>query len=219
MTAGDDMATEEIDRRIETLQADLQCTRAAYEAILVHLSRASGTVMDASKRSAMQTMATVVAAEYELKVLLLKVLAEPEDREVWLKYLVLLSHTVLEELPARIGGDLRDAGQAFKEALKPVRSDAGFMKELRLIRNNVVAHHALADGDHWLAQWHLSSIAGKQNGTAVVRNKIVNHAGTLLAALKTLGFALLAQHPDLLPPWPAATYRPRPCPGDEAEGR
>ena len=199
MTTTDEMATAEIAARVGTLRAEVERTRADYEAILVHLSSLSGTVKDASKRRVMELVATVVAIDYELKVLLLKALAEPDDREVWLKHLALVAYTAIEELPPQVGADFRDAGRAFKDALKPIRGDADFMQGIETIRHKVIAHHELVDGDHWVAQWHLSAIAAKHNGTTVVRNKIVKHAGALLGALKVLGQALVVQHPDMFP--------------------
>lgn len=199
MNESDQEADDEIARRVETLAADLDRARTDYEAILIHLSRLSATETDATKRRAMETVATVIATDYELKVLLLKALAEPEDREIWLKYLALVCHAALEELPPRVGADFKDAGRSFKDALRPIRDDADFVQNLATIRNKVAAHRDVVNGDHWLAQWHLSQISDKHNGTTVLRSKIVKHSGTMLGALKALGVALLSEYPDLLP--------------------
>ncbi|KRA37956.1 MULTISPECIES: hypothetical protein [unclassified Nocardioides] len=200
MTAVDAAAEVEIARRADELRAELVRTRADYESILIHLSGLSGTVKDSVERTAMEVLATVVVTDYELKALLLKTLIEPEDREIWLKYLTLVSWTAIEELPRRIGADLADAGRSFKHALKSIRDDAEFMRSLEAVRNKVVAHRDITDGDHWLAQWHLAEISNKHNGRSVLHSKIVMHAGSVLGALRGLGDALFSQHPDLLPP-------------------
>ena len=200
VTASDAKAVAEIVRRADALRVELARTRSDYESILIHLSELSGTVNDSARRNEMEVVATVVATDYELKVLLLKVLTESEDREVWLKYLALVSWTAIEELPRRLGANLAGAGRSFKQALKPIRDDADFMRSLEEIRNKVAAHRDLTDGDHWLAQWHLSEIANKHNATTVLRSKVVLHAGTVLKALRELGEVLLSQHQDLCPP-------------------
>lgn len=144
-------------------------------------------------------MATVVATDYELKVLLLQDLEEPRDREVWEKYLALVMWATIEELPRRVGQEFKDAGKALKESLKPIRSDQVFMKALGDIRNRVVAHREVTNGDHWLAQWHLSAISSKHNDRTALQSKIVAYSGTVLDALRALGRALLSEHPDMLP--------------------
>lgn len=147
----------------------------------------------------METVATVIATDYELKVILLKALTEPEDREAWLRFLALVCYIALEELPARIGADFKDAGRSFKNALKTIRDDADFVRNLATIRNKVAAHRDVLNVDHWLAQWHLSQISDRHNGTTVLRSKIVTHSGTMLGALKSLGTALSRKYSDLLP--------------------
>ena len=200
MSASDEAASAEIARRVVVLRAEMELTRSDYESIMVHLSKLSASVTDPEKRRAMQLLATVVATAYELKVMLLRELSDPDDREVWEKYLALLSWTVIEELPPRIGQEYAAAGKAFKAALKPLRTDPEFMNNLAEIRNRVVAHHGIENGDHWLAQWHLSAISNKHNRKTVLRSKIVMHSETVLSALKALGRALQSQHPDLHPP-------------------
>lgn len=199
MSTRDEAASAEIARRVEVLRAEVELTRSDYELMMVHLSKLSATVTDPVKRRAMQLLATVVATDYELKVMLLRELSDPGDREVWEKYLALLSWTVIEELPPRIGRECAAAGKAFKAALKPIRTDPEFMTNLADIRNQVVAHHGIENGDHWLAQWHLSAIANKHNRKTVLRSKIVIHSETVLVALRALGRALQIQHPDLRP--------------------
>ena len=199
MTAKDGAADAEIRRRIQRLRSDLDRNRASYEEILVHLATMSRTVTDRARRGAMELLATVVSTDYEMKVLFLKALSEPADPEVWEKHLALAAWTAIEELPQRIGADHREAGKAFKTSLKPVKDDTEFMQGLTAIRNKVVAHHDLENGNHWLAQWHLLSVSRKHKGQSVLRSKIIIHAGTVLDALKALSGALLSQHPDLLP--------------------
>ncbi|MGO2933224.1 hypothetical protein [Microbacterium sp.] len=199
MSVSDEEVAMMIAQRTSALRAELERTRADYEQIMVHLSVLSATVADPMKRRALELFATVVATDYELKVLLLREFSDPADREVWEKYLALLLWMVIDELPTRIGGDLRSAGRAFKAALKPVKADSEFIRNLSEIRNRIVAHRDLIAGDHWLAQWHLSAIANKHNRRTVAGNKIVTHALTVLDALKVLGTALRRQYPELLP--------------------
>lgn len=199
MSASDDEAAIMIARRITTLSVELARARADYEQIMVHLSKLSATVADPVKRRALELFAAVVATDYELKVLLLREFSDPADREVWEKYLALLLWMVIDDLPTKIGGDLRDAGRAFKTALKPVTTDSEFIRNLSEIRNRIVAHRDLIGGDHWLAQWHLSAISNKHNGRTVADNKIVAYALAVLDALKALGTALQRQHPEILP--------------------
>ena len=87
MNVSDDAVSARIAEQVEHLRAELERTRRDYERIMIHLSQLSATVTDKSKRTAMELMATVVATDYELKVLLLRDLEEPHDREVWEKYL------------------------------------------------------------------------------------------------------------------------------------
>ena len=108
------MTADELARRLDRLRADLEHTRADYEQIMVHLAGLSSTVTDQTKRRALELFVTVVATDYELKVLLLRDLSDPTDREVWEKYLALLSWAAIEELPresvasiARRGGPSR----------------------------------------------------------------------------------------------------------------
>ena len=199
MTTGGGAVATAISRRLDLLRADVIRSRVDYEQILVHLSGLSGSVKDPATRKAMELVASVVAMDYELKVLLIKVLAEPEDREVWEKYVALLCWATIEELPRQIGADYRDAARDFKEALKSVRVDADFVQSLADIRNKIVAHRDLDNGDHWPAQWHLTSIANKHNGTSVLGSKIVVHSAAVLDALGVLGRALLSMHPNLRP--------------------
>lgn len=194
------MAADELARRVDALRADLERTRADYEQIMVHLAGLSSTATDQAKRRALELFATVVATDYELKVLLLRDFSDPTDREVWEKYLALLSWAAIEELPPRIGREYREAGRAFKAALKPIKSDTDYMTNLTEIRNRVVAHRDLEGGNHWLAQWHLTAIANKHNGRSVLQSRIVTHTGTILHALRVLGMAIRDRHPDLLPP-------------------
>lgn len=202
MIGADDVTADELARRVDALRVDLERTRADYEQIMVHLAGLSSTVTDQEKRKALELLATVVATDYEVKVLLLREFSDPNDREVWEKYLALISWAVVEELPPRIGSEYREAGRAFKEALKPLKSDADYMNDLTEIRNRVVAHRDLDGGDHWLAQWHLAAIANKHNGRSVLQSRIIAHTGTILGALRTLGTAIRDRHPDLLPPRP-----------------
>lgn len=108
------MTADELARRVDALRADLEHTRADYEQIMVHLAGLSSTATDQAKRRALELFATVVATDYELKVLLLRDFSDPTDREVWEKYLALLSWAAIEELPresvasiARRGGPSR----------------------------------------------------------------------------------------------------------------
>jgi hypothetical protein len=199
MRGADEMTADELARRLDRLRADLEHTRADYEQIMVHLAGLSSTVTDQTKRRALELFVTVVATDYELKVLLLRDLSDPTDREVWEKYLALLSWAAIEELPPRISSEYREAGRAFKDALKPIKSDADDMTNLTEIRNRVVAHRDLEGGDHWLAQWHLAAIANKHNGRSVLQSRIVAHTGTILNALRALGTAIRDRHPDVLP--------------------
>lgn len=199
MNVSDDAVSAKIAERTGQLRAELGWTRRDYEHILIHLSHLSATVTDESRRTAMELMATVVATDYELKVLLLRELDEPLDREVWEKYLALVMWATIEELPPRVGQDFKDAGKALKESLKPIRSDQAFMKALGDIRNRVAAHRDVTNGDHWLAQWHLSAISSKHNAHTVLQSKIVTYTVTALDALRTLGRALLREYPDMLP--------------------
>lgn len=194
------MTADVFTQRIDALRADLERTRADYEQILVHLAGLSSTVTDQAKRRALELFATVVATDYELKALLLQDLSAPTDREVREKYIALLSWAAIEELPPRISSEYREAGRAFKDALKPIKSDGDYMANLTEIRNRVVAHRDLEGGDHWLAQWHLTAIANKRDGRCVLESRIVAHAGTILNALRALGTAIRGRHPDLLPP-------------------
>lgn len=199
MSASDDAVFARIAEQTEHLRGELERTRRDYERIMIHLSLLSATVTDGSKRTAMELMATVVATDYELKVLLLQDLEDSHDREVWEKYLALVMWATIEELPPRVGQDFKDAGKALKESLKPIRSDQAFMKALGDIRNRVAAHRDVTNGDHWLAQWHLSAITRKHNARTVLQSKIVAHTGTVLDALRALGRALLREHPEMLP--------------------
>ena len=199
MNVSDDAVSARIAEQVEHLRAELERTRRDYERIMIHLSQLSATVTDKSKRTAMELMATVVATDYELKVLLLRDLEEPHDREVWEKYLAVVIWATVEELPPRVGQDFVNAGKALKDSLKPLRSDQAFMKALADIRNRVAAHRDVTSGDHWLAQWHLSAISSKLNARTVLQSKIVVHTGTVLDALRALGRALLREHPDMLP--------------------
>ena len=199
MNVSDDAVSARIAEQVEHLRAELERTRRDYERIMIHLSQLSATVTDKSKRTAMELMATVVATDYELKVLLLRDLEEPHDREVWEKYLAVVIWATVEELPPRVGQDFVNAGKALKDSLKPLRSDQAFMKALGDIRNRVAAHRDVTNGDHWLAQWHLSAISSKLNARTVLQSKIVAHTGTVLDALRALGRALLREHPDMLP--------------------
>ena len=104
MIGADDVAADELARRVDALRVDLERTRADYEQIMVHLAGLSSTVTDQEKRKALELLATVVATDYEVKVLLLREFSDPNDREVWEKYLALISWAVVEELPPRIGG-------------------------------------------------------------------------------------------------------------------
>ncbi|KAA1415966.1 hypothetical protein F0U44_20270 [Nocardioides humilatus] len=198
----DEAVASEIARRIDQLRVDLDRIRVDYAEILVHLSKLSTTETEPKKRRAMELLATVVSTDYEMKLLLFKALAEPEDREVWEKYLVLAIQTAVDELPRRVGSDHRDAGRDFKEALKPMKSDVVFMHDLGVIRDRVAAHHDLTNGDHWQAQWHLAAIANKRAGHSVLRSSVVVHASTVLAALDELGRALIQEDRGLLPPRP-----------------
>ncbi|WP_234660352.1 hypothetical protein [Agromyces marinus] len=164
------MTTDELARRVDALRADMERTRADYEQIMVHLAGLSSALTDESKRRALELFATVVATDYELKVLLLQDLSYPTDREVWEKYMALLSWAAIDELPPKIGIEYREAGRAFKDALKPIKSDGDYMSNLTEIRNRVVAHRDLEGGDHWLAQWHLTAITNKHNGRSVVQS-------------------------------------------------
>lgn len=198
---GDDQGLEQrIATQATLLKRDQGRNRARYEQILLHLSALTRTVTDPDKRLAMELLATVVTADYELKVLLLKELTEPDDREVWEKYLALRIWAILEELPRQIGQVHRDAAKSFNKALKPVREDTAFVQELAAIRNKIVAHQQVKGGDHWLAQWHLTAIERKVGGVSVLRSTLVAHATTVLEGTKALGRALLLKYPDLLPP-------------------
>lgn len=199
MNVSDDVVSAKIAERTDELRAELGRTRRDYEHILIHLSYLSATVTDESKRTAMELMATVVATDYELKLLLLQELDEPLDREVWEKYLALVMWATIEELPPRVGQDFKDAGKALKESLKPIRSDQAFLKALGDIRNRVAAHRDVTNEDHWLAQWHLSAISSKHNAHTVLQSKIVTYTVTALDALRILGRALLREYPDMLP--------------------
>ncbi len=199
MNVSDDAVSARIAEQVEHLRAELERTRRDYERIMIHLSQLSATVTDKSKRTAMELMATVVATDYELKVLLLRDLEEPHDREVWEKYLAVVIWATVEELPPRVGQDFVNAGKALKDSLKPLRSDQAFMKALADIRNRVAAHRDVTNGDHWLAQWHLSAISNKHNTRTVLQSKIVAYTGTVLDALRALGRAILREHPDMLP--------------------
>ena len=199
MNVSDDAVSARTAEQVEHLRAELERTRRDYERIMVHLSQLSATVTDKSKRTAMELMATVVATDYELKVLLLRDLEEPHDREVWEKYLAVVMWATVEELPPRVGQAYVNAGKALKDSLKPLRSDQAFMKALADIRNRVAAHRDVTNGDHWLAQWHLSAISNKHNTRTVLQSKIVAYTGTVLDALRALGRAILREHPDMLP--------------------
>lgn len=199
MNVSDDAVSARIAEQVEHLRAELERTRRDYERIMIHLSQLSATVTDKSKRTAMELMATVVATDYELKVLLLRDLEEPHDREVWEKYLAVVMWATVEELPPRVGQAYVNAGKALKDSLKPLRSDQAFMKALADIRNRVAAHRDVTNGDHWLAQWHLSAISNKHNTRTVLQSKIVAYTGTVLDALRALGRAILREHPDMLP--------------------
>ncbi|WP_120523017.1 hypothetical protein [Arthrobacter celericrescens] len=199
MNVSDDAVFARIAEQVEHLRAELERTRRDYERIMIHLSQLSATVTDKSKRTAMELMATVVATDYELKVLLLRDLEEPHDREVWEKYLALVMWATVEELPPRVGQDFGNAGKALKDSLKLLRSDQAFMKALGDIRNRVAAHRDVTNGDHWLAQCHLSAISNKHNTRAVLQSKIVAYTGTVLDALRAFGCSLLREHPDMLP--------------------
>lgn len=199
MSGGDQELEERIATQAAVLKRDQGANRARYEQILLHLSALSRRETDPDKRRAMELVATVVAADYELKVLLLKELTEPDDREVWEKYLALRIWSILEELPRQIGPVHRDAAKSFNKALKPVRDDVAFVQELSAIRHKVVAHQQVKTGDHWLAQWHLSAIERKHRGVSVLRSALVAHAITVLEGTKALGRSLLLKYPDLLP--------------------
>ena len=199
MNVSDDAVSARTAEQVEHLRAELERTRRDYERIMVHLSQLSATVTDKSKRTAMELMATVVATDYELKVLLLRDLEEPHDREVWEKYLAVVMWATVEELPPRVGQAYVNAGKALKDSLKPLRSDQAFMKALGDIRNRVAAHRDVTNEDHWLAQWHLSAISNKHNTRTVLQSKIVAYTGTVLDALRALGRAILREHPDMLP--------------------
>lgn len=141
----------------------------------------------------------VVALDYELKTLVLQLLECADDRVLWQKYLALTLWQILHELPKLFGPALRDEAKAFKNAMKSVRSDQGFMDELVRIRNGVVAHLELQDDAPGRFEWSVDSARSQRAGEPPVLTGMVTNALTISTGIRQLGSALLRKHAATFP--------------------
>lgn len=165
-----------------------------------------------SHRPGVELWFYLTIVDYETKVLIHRLLESPEDRYVWEKYLALHLHEVLERAPLAISEAIREmnkpdtvskadpelykkAARNFKEALRPVRQDAEFMKALALIRNAVAAHHAdkkTATMDPSIS-WMLTSAAQRRKGGSPMSSQILEYSVRVARAVQNFGFDSLQE--------------------------
>jgi len=159
-----------------------------------------------SHRPGVELVFYLALIDYETKVLVHRLLESPEDRYVWEKYLALHLYEVLERAPLAISEAIREmskpdsaskadlelhkaAARQFREALRPIRQDADFMKALSLIRNAVAAHHAdkkSATMDPSIT-WMLTTATQRNNGGSPMSSQILEYS--VRAAMAVQNFA------------------------------
>lgn len=87
----------------------------------------------------------------------------------------------------------QSARDAVEARMKPMREDTGFSTELRLIRNEVVAHFVSKDsGVENSAMWALSRAALPEDQDVVANSKIVEYAVAFAVGLRELSQGLTA---------------------------
>lgn len=158
--------------------------------------RTNGTV---SGKRELEILAIVVALDYELKTIVLRLVESPGDRALWQKYLALTSWQIFFGLPKLLGADLKAEGKALNSAVKEIRGDEIFINELVRIRNGVVAHLSLVDDLPGRVEWSFDSILSEQAREPAVLSPLVARALTLSHAVHQLGSTLLLKHPLLFP--------------------
>ena len=161
-----------------------------------------------SHRPGVELAFYLTIVDYETKVLIHRLLSSPEDRYVWEKYLALHLHEVLERAPLAISEAIREmtrpdtasrsdpelhkeAARKFKEALRPIRQDADFMKALALIRNAVAAHHAdkkSATMDPSIS-WMLTTATQRRKGGSPMSSQILEYSVRVATAVQDFAFA------------------------------
>lgn len=146
--------------------------------------------------------------DYELKVLMDKLLREPKDRAIWLKYLALVLNEALRDVNA-IGhgvvkhfvdeGDGRPAHPQvaaltrainnYSVRVRPVRKQPGFEKRLKEIRDNNAAHHKVKGSLSLqpLVLWTLRQTEALESGEGIQDSEIFLAGLEIGLALQELG--------------------------------
>lgn len=152
-----------------------------------------------STKVELELIATVATLDYEVKTLLLRLIEDPADRAIWHKYLALVLWQVLDELPARLGPELRLEAKSFKDALKGIKKDRAFMAELKRIRNAVAAHLDFTDDGPGRLEWSHESIMSKRRGEPAILTDLGLRAMDVSTAVHKLGSALIRRNIALFP--------------------
>jgi len=116
-----------------------------------------------SHRPSVELVFYLCKLDYDIKVLTLQALTDPENRSVWERYLALELHEALNTLPKAINrariemakpasashiplARFDAAAQSYRQTVKEISSDKVFMDALSRVRNGVAAHHGLNKG-------------------------------------------------------------------------
>lgn len=130
-------------KRLPALKIGQISARASWARIVSIVTAQIRNAHSNADEHELRVLAAVAALDYELKTMLLRLLEAPEDQAVWHKNVALLVWQAMNELPKRLGPNLKEQGAAFRDAVKDVRGDQAFVSELERIRNGVAAHLSL----------------------------------------------------------------------------
>lgn len=189
----------EVAARLSQIRSGHHAARHSHEVVVGRVQSALDVAASEDELRELKLVHMVVAFDYELKTLLLQLLEREDDRVLWQKYLALTLWQILHELPKLFGPTLRDEAKAFKDAVKPVRSDQDFMDELVRIRNGVVAHLELQDDAPGRFEWSVDSARSQRAGEPSVSTPMVTNAITIAGGIRQLGSALLRKHAATFP--------------------
>lgn len=152
--------------------------------------------------------------DYDIKVLLLQFLTDPDNRTVWEPYLALELHEALHTLPKAINrarieiakpttasrlnlSRFDAAATAYRQEVKGITGDKEFMQALSRIRNGVAAHHGLSKGkgmDVSIA-WTLSAWKLAQSNATPFQSQFGEYALKLGHAIQDFGEGIRSTPP------------------------
>jgi len=165
-----------------------------------------------SQRPVVDLVFYLARLDYDLKVLLLHFLADPDNRTVWERYLALELHEGLQTVPQAISRARREiakpstpsrlslarfdaAAGEYRWAVKAIREDVEFYETLTTVRNGVAAHHGMRRGAGMEVgiAWTLSAWNLTESGNTPFQSKFGEYAVKFGRAIQDFGISVVGE--------------------------